>query len=136
MYLDKILLIILFLLITSIIASIKTAKFYKKKKNQYLSSFNTSLEFSNAMQIITEFASKFNYNIEYFDKKNKDIVLSDDISVKSYGFFYPIYISENQDVLKIEIGLVSRLYQIGYFSKPYHEKFYNGLKAFFYTKNI
>lgn len=135
MYIRGILIIVLFLLITFIIASIKTVKFYKKNNNQYLSSFKTSLKLNKTIQLIIDFASKFNYNIEYFDKKNKYIVLSDNISLKSYGFFYPIYINENEANLTIEIGLKSRLYQMGYFAKPYHKRLYNGLKAFFYTKN-
>ena len=75
-------------------------------------------------------AHQSGYKIEFLDEANGNLVLSDSPSLTSFGFFYPIYLTSNGETdTVVEVGIKSKVWQIGPIRARHHERCFNGMKA-------
>lgn len=87
---------------------------------------------------IVQFARQSNINIDIVEVSYNSIkiVLSSDVTIFSFGFFYPILIHKgNDDMLEINIGIIGRLFQHSPAVKRQHKKIYDKLTVMLSDKN-
>lgn len=99
-------------------------------KPRTLRSLSTTLDARATFKAILKFATKTGYEVEAFDEENGRLVLSDRPTITTWGFFYPIFIStvkERQTL--VEIGIKSRLIQVGPLVTRKHSKCCDGIKS-------
>ena len=100
-----------------------------KIKPKSIQSFTTNKTPPSAMKTIITFAQQSRYNVEFLDDDERSIVLGDGPSLLSWGFFYPIYLTDRQGQTLIEVGIKSKLWHPGRIRARLHEKCFNGIKA-------
>ena len=82
------------------------------------------------LKTIIGYAQQSGYKIEFLDEANGNLVLSDSPSLTSFGFFYPIYLTSNGETdTVVEVGIKSKVWQIGPIRARHHERCFNGMKA-------
>lgn len=111
------------------ISKTRKAPFLLKQKPKRLLRFSTSQSPQKIIEQVILLAHTFNYPIEDIDESRGRIILSSSINWTSWGFFYPIYTSlQNDGKTLVEVGIKSRLYQYGPLVTRAHKKFYNKVK--------
>ncbi len=125
--------IILAITITSILSyysSKRDSSFLLKKKPKHLMALNTKLLPTEIITIIiNDISPKLGYKVESFDVEKKNIVLSSPGTLFSWGFFYPIYITSQDDLSVVEIGIRSKLFQGGPIRTKQHKKCFHAIKS-------
>lgn len=107
----------------------RKATLHLKQKPKRLLRFITNQSPKKIIEQVTLIASTFNYTIEDIDESIGRIILGSQLNWISWGFFYPVYISnQNDGKTYVEIGIKSRLYQRGPLVTRAHKKFYNRVK--------
>ena len=82
------------------------------------------------LKAIIRFAQMSGYKIDAIDEATGRMVLSDSASMTSWGFFYPIFLTyQNNGQTSIEVGIKSKLFQMGPIVTRHHEKILNGIRA-------
>jgi len=82
------------------------------------------------LKAIITVAQQSGYKIEFLDENEGQIVLSDSISLTSFGFFYPIFVtSQGGDQTLVEVGIKSRAWQVGPIVARHHDRCFSGIKA-------
>jgi len=71
--------------------------------------------------IIDDVSPKLGYKVESFDVEQKTVILSSSPRF-SAGFFYPIYITSQDDLSVVEIGIKSKLFAGGPIGGPLRTK--------------
>ncbi|MCF7793061.1 MAG: hypothetical protein K9N09_04010 [Candidatus Cloacimonetes bacterium] len=104
----------------------------KKPKN--LTQIYSQLEPEIILKSIIKFARISKYEIDHFDEENNIIILSKAIGFFDYGFFFPIYISIENSRTLIEIGIKSKVLQLGPIPERTLERFVTGIKTSLYLK--
>ncbi|MCK4352032.1 hypothetical protein KAW65_01345 [candidate division WOR-3 bacterium] len=119
----------IFFIICVIIAN--SRKWYSviKGKSSNLPSFTTNQSQEIVMDRIISKAEQSKYTIEVTDRERGRIILSEGISGWSWGFFYPIYISNEDGLTLIETGIRSRLIQIGPIPRRHHRRCIEFIKS-------
>ena len=112
----------------------RKATLHLKQKPKRLLGFITNQSPQKIIEQVTLIASTFNYTIEDIDESIGRIILSSSPSWifgwESWGFFYPVYVSiQNDGNTLVEVGIKSRLYQVGPLVTIAHKKFYNKIKS-------
>lgn len=70
------------------------------------------------------------YEADEISESGDRIVLSEPPTLVTWGFFYPIYVTERGDEgTLVEIGIKSKFVQIGAIPRRAHERFANRLKS-------
>ncbi len=105
-----------------------------KQKPKRLLGFITNQSPQKIIEQVTLIASTINYTIEDIDESIGRIILSSTPSWifgwESWGFFYPVYVSiQNDGNTLVEVGIKSRLYQVGPLVTIARKKFYNKIKS-------
>ena len=82
------------------------------------------------MRAIIRFAQTSGYKIDAIDEPTGRIVLSDSANLVSWGFFYPVFLTyQNNGSTTVEVGIKSKIFQMGPIVTRYHEKMLNGLRG-------
>ena len=75
------------------------------------------------------FSPKLGYKVESFDVEKGNVILSSSITPFSWGFFYPIYITSQDEISEVEIGITSKLIQSGPLRTRQHKKCFHAIKS-------
>lgn len=118
-----------------IIVSMRSGKSQLDTKPRDLMSFESQVDDKLALETIVNFAQQTGYSIDTIDENNKRIVLSDSATMTSWGFFYPIFISrqDNGSTL-VEVGIRSKAIMVGPVVTQHHEKCFNGIRAAIFAR--
>jgi hypothetical protein len=101
-----------------------------KSRPKQLRSIATTNNPREALKAIIRFAQQSNYKISIIDETKYRLVLDEPPTLTSWGFFYPIFISQCVDnATLIEVGIKSKLVQVGPIVWRHHERCVNGIKA-------
>ena len=106
-----------------------------KKPRRYIKSFETTLRTDEVMKSIVNFAIRTGYRIENFDEKEGRIILSDGITLTSWGFFYPIFISKSDSgSTVVEVGVRGKASIVGTIAFRCQERVLNGIKGYIFAR--
>ncbi len=124
--------IVIIIAVFLIIAGMRRAP---RKKPRHLMSFRTTMTLREGLKSIIDFAIQRGYEIDDFTEMEGRIILSDSVSPTSWGFFYPIYVSKNDNgSTLIEVGIRGKAPIAGTFALRHQERCFNGLKAFIFAR--
>ena len=124
--------IVIIIAVFLIIAGMRGAP---RKKLRHLTSFTTTMNIKEAMKAVIDFALQGGYRIDDFEETEGRIILSDSVSTTSWGFFYPIYLSKNDNgSILIEVGIRGKAPIAGTIALRHKERCFNGLKAFIFAR--
>lgn len=113
-----------------IIAAMRKGSSAVKTKPSRLMSFTTARAPHDVMTIVVRFAQQSGYKIDEIAESDGRILLSDSATATSWGFFYPVYVSKQNDGNSlVEVGIKSQLIQVGPIVSRNHERCFNGIKA-------
>ena len=118
-------LIVCILLIVA--ASCKGSKVIDEKPSKIIK-ITSELGISDVYKKLLKYSQNCAYKVESLDEEKHVIVFGDDATLTSYGFLYPIYLSEENGKTIIEIGIKSKAFQVGPIVTKSHEKFVNNIK--------
>ena len=118
------------LLLLIIIAAMRKGSSALKSKPKRLKSITTTNNPQETLKTIIRFAQQSNYKISVIDETKCQLVLDESLTFTSWGFFYPIFVSQSADnTTMIEVGIKSKLIQVGPIVSGHHERCVNGIKA-------
>ncbi|MFX0209189.1 MAG: hypothetical protein ACFFDT_24610 [Candidatus Hodarchaeota archaeon] len=100
-----------------------------KTKPSHLVEFRTPLSLYDVRSVVTNFARQNGYKIEDVDEDTDRIILSTSPNWSSWGYFYPIYLTQTNGETLIEVGIKSRLFVYGSIRTRHLERCVNGIKA-------
>jgi len=113
-----------------IIAAMRKGISTLKSKPKRLKSIITSTNPHETLKTIICFAQQSNYKVSALDETKYQLVLDESTTLTSWGFFYPIFISQHADnATLIEVGIKSKFVQIGPIVSRCHEKCVVGIQA-------
>lgn len=99
-------------------------------KPRRLQTFTVQADPQQALEEVIHFAQQAGYKISAKDEAKGQLVLEESASAMSWGFFFPIFITRQpDDVTLVEVGIKSKLLQVGPIVTRSHEKCVNGIKA-------
>lgn len=99
-------------------------------------SLTTALSPQETLKIIIRTAQHDGYKIPAIDLENDQLVLEEPTSVMSWGFFFPVIVSQQSDrSTLVEIGIMSKLIQFGPIVTRSHDQCVNGIKAALFARN-
>ena len=124
--------ILIFLFIILAISTMRSSKRLLTKKPKNLFPIISSKRHRMIIKVIIKFATDNKYEIDHFDSEAGIIILSKPLSFFSNGFFFPIYITQENDKILIEIGIVSKAVQVGPIPKRILERCINGIEAYLF----
>ena len=122
--------IVLFIFL--IVSAMRSSKKLLTKKPKNLFRIYSTQKLQIIIKSIIKFSADKKYEIDYFDADEGKIILSKPLGFFSNGFFFPIYLTQEDDKILIEIGIVSKAVQIGPIPKRNLERCINGIKAYLY----
>ena len=101
-----------------------------KRRPKRVQSFVSRMSLGITLKTIIRYAQQSGYKIEFLDEVKGHLVLSDSPTLTSFGFFYPIYLTPQSEVeTLVEVGITSKLWQIGPIRARHHERCFNGIKG-------
>ncbi len=124
--------ILIFLFVTLIVSVMRSSKKLLTKKPKNLLRLTSSKNPQVIIKAIIKFAADKKYEIDHFDADEGKIILSKPLGLFSNGFFFPIYITQENENTLIEISIVSKAIQIGPIPKRTLERCYHGIKAYIF----
>ena len=114
-----------------VIAEFRKPSSVLKNKPKKLFTFKVKISPDEAIKEICAFGKAYKYSVAEILPDQSRIVLGDESSLFSYGFFYPVYLTPQQDgELLFEVGIASKAIQIGPVVWQRHQKFHDKLKEF------
>jgi hypothetical protein len=113
-----------------VIASMRGGSSSLGDRPKRLKSFTASMDSQKAFKSVIRFAQQTGYKISAIDEDKKQLVLEESASATSWGFLYPIFVSTaSEGAALIEVGIKSKLAQVGPIVTRSHEKCFNGIQA-------
>jgi hypothetical protein len=117
------------------IASVRKGSAVLGLKTKRLQSVSTTIDSVEALKTIIRFAQQSGYKVAAINEAIGQVVLEETASAFSWGFFFPIIVSQQSDgSTLVEIGIKSKLYQAGPIVTRSHEKCVNGIKSALFTQ--
>jgi hypothetical protein len=99
----------------------------RPRRIQYFAAWGTP---DVLLKAIIRFAQMSGYKIDAIDEAGGRLVLSDSASFTSWGFFYPVFLTyQGNGSTVIEVGIKSKLVQVGPIVTRHHEKCLNGIRG-------
>jgi len=89
---------------------------------------SSHLSVEEVFKKLVRFAQNGTFKTEAVDEEKKVIVFGENMNLTSNGFFYPIYLSEDNGSTKIEVGIKCKSIQIGPVVTAKHEAFVESIK--------
>ena len=122
-------LILVMLVIAWRYASTRKASTAVTAKPKRLLSFTTAHPPREALQILIDKTQGSDYAIDNVDEDHCSLILSTPPTATTWGFFYPIYLTQQDDGLTlVEVGIQSKLYQVGPLVRRQHERCFAHVK--------
>lgn len=121
--------IMLLVLSSSVAAARKSSSVLRSKPSQLIT-FTTSVSPSDTAKAVLRLVRNGRYDAEEISEDRNHIVLSEPPTLTTWGFFYPIYLTDlGEEGTLVEIGIKSKLVQLGPIKHRAHERFANSLKS-------
>jgi hypothetical protein len=99
----------------------------RPRRIQYFAAWGTP---DVILKAIIRFAQMGGYKIDAIDEAGGRIVLSESANFTSWGFFYPVFLTyQGNGQTIIEVGIKSKLVQVGPIVTRHHEKCLNGIRG-------
>lgn len=93
------------------------------EKPKRIKSLTTTASPQDVLEAIIGFARSSEFYIEAVDEHGGYVLLSEPMSLFSWGFYYPIYITnQSKDQTLVEVGIKSKVFQVGPVVSKRHEK--------------
>lgn len=119
-----------------IIAAMRRGSSATGSKPSRLQSFTATGSPQETLKAIIRFAQQAGYQISAIDEAKGQLVLEESASLTSWGFFFPVFVSPKSDnSTLVEVGIKSKLVQVGPIVSRSHEKCVNGIKASLFAKS-
>ncbi len=107
-----------------------------KKKPRYIESFEVEAPPEVILEAIAYFGMKKNMDIDFFDENERRITLGDRLNLFSGAFFYPIYLTtEENGATLVEVGVKGKASITGSAAFRYRDKVVQGIKAAIFMKS-
>jgi hypothetical protein len=120
----------LFALVGIIIATTRAITPAMRQKPSHVFTFATSVQWDAAMRTLLNAAPAAGYAVAEVDMPSGFIMLSQSISLLTWGFFLPVYVSVARDGrTMVEVGIRSKLYQRGPIVRRSHLRCFEALRA-------
>jgi hypothetical protein len=101
-----------------------------KVKPQRMESFSSIVSPDEALQSIVRFAYSSGYKVSNLDELAHRVVLEESISLFSWGFFFPVFISRQADgSTAISVGIRCKFWHYGFVITRRHRKCVKGIKT-------
>ncbi len=124
------------IVISYIIAAMRRGSSVIGSRPRRLQSFTATSGPQETLKAIIHFAQQAGYNISAIDESKGQLVLEESTSVMSWGFFFPVFVSQQSDnATLVEVGIMSKLPQVGPIVSSAHEKCVNGMKAALFAQD-
>lgn len=120
------------ILVTCIIllsASKKKASVWIDKKPKKLSVITSDKNTDEVFKKIVKFGQLGKYGIGAIEESKKVIVFEEKANMIHMGFFYPVYVSTENNQTKIEIGTQGKIKEFNSIRNKNHEAFLNSIKV-------
>ena len=124
-----IMVIILVVCIVFLTASKKKASVWIDKKPKTISVITSEKNNDEVFKKIVKFGQSGKYGIGAMDESKKVIVFEEKASMSHMGFFYPVYVSTENNQTKIEIGIQGKMKEFKSILNKNHEAFLNSIKV-------
>src|SRR5271155_2656325 len=99
----------LYIAVMLIIGALHKTSSVVANKPRRIQSFLTSLIPSTVLKVVITFVQRSRYRIEFLNETKGRLVLSDTVSLTSFGFFYPVLVtSQSGGQTLVEVGIESR----------------------------
>lgn len=121
--------VVMALFICLFIAATRTGKSVLGVRSKRMSAISTERDPESALKLVIRFAQQSGYKVVAIDEAKGQLVLEEPISLFTWGFFFPVFVSQQANRTVIEIGIKSKLFQYGPIVSRTHEKCISGLKA-------
>lgn len=119
-----------FIILLFVIAATRKGGDLLTKKPKKITSFTSDKNISEIFQKLLHFSQISSYKVEAIDETKFILILGENANLNGFGFFYPIYLSEDSDgKTKIEVGIKSKAIQAGPVVTKSLEKFTSNVKA-------
>lgn len=113
-----------------IIAAMRRGSSVIGSKTSRLQSFTVATNPQETLKAIVRFAQQAGNKISAIDEAKGQLVLEESASATSWGFFLPVFVSRQSDnSTLVEVGIKSKLVQVGPIVSRSHDKCVNGIKA-------
>lgn len=118
------LIIMVILLGMFVFAKYRQATSVVQGKPSQLRTFLTILPPEEVLKIVSELPGYSKYKLEDVNAGLGRVIMSEAPTATTWGFFYPVYVSKVEDGnTLVEVGIKSRLVQVGRLVGLSHEKF-------------
>jgi hypothetical protein len=119
-----------------IIAAMRRGSSVLGSKSRRLQSVSIAGSPQETLKAIIRFAQQAGYKIAAMDEAKGQLVLEEAASATSWGFFFPVSVTRGSDgSTLIEVGIKSKLFQIGPIMSRSHDRCINGIKAALFAKS-
>jgi hypothetical protein len=116
------------------LAAMRKASSAVKNQPLDLKRFLAPMPLAEVDTCVFHFAQQYGYHIDDLRLEEGRIILSDSATATSWGFFYPVYLTqETPTTTLVEVGIKSKFIQIGPIPSRHYEKCANGIYAAIYV---
>ncbi|MFA5366761.1 MAG: hypothetical protein WC333_02675 [Dehalococcoidia bacterium] len=113
-----------------IIASKKRGSVYLGAKSGQRQSFSTAGSPKETLKAICLFAKETGYKIAAIDEPKGQVVFEESASLLSWGFFFPVSVTQQSNgSTLVEVGIESKLVQVGPIVSRNHKRCVKGIKS-------
>lgn len=96
-----------------------------RKRGRFCTEKSIDIVFKN----LIKFGKNGSYKVDTMDEDKKVIVFSENASFMHMGFFYPVYLTSENNVTKIEVGIQGKLREFKSVVQKNHEIFFTNIKV-------
>jgi hypothetical protein len=133
----KLLLVILVLFVVLFIATTRKAGALLGVRTRRMLSVPTPASPDESLKAIIRFAQQSGYKVAAIQETEGLLVLDESISLMTWGFYFPVRVSQQADGLTlVEVGIRSKLFQVGPIVSRTHEKCVAGIRAALFARAI
>ena len=124
-----------------VIAAMRRGSSALGSRPRRIQAFTTTSSPQETLKAIIRFAQQAGYKIPAMDEAKGQLVLEEPASVTSFGFFFPVFVSQQSDgSTLVEVGIKSKVFQIGPIASRIvsrsHERCVTSMKAAFLAQTV
>jgi hypothetical protein len=113
-----------------IVAATRKGASAVKNRPKKILAFIAPMPPAEVMKSVIRYGQQSGYRIDDIANPGWRIILSEKPSFTTWGFFYPVYMTANQQGgTLVEVGIKSRFIQMGPIVTRKHEECFNGIRA-------
>jgi hypothetical protein len=133
----KVVLALLVLFAVLFIAATRKASALLGVRTRRMLAVSTSASPEEALKTIIRFAQQSGYKVAAIQETTGQLVLEESISLMTWGFHFPVQVSQQADgITLVEVGIRSKLFQVGPIVSRTHEKCVAGIRAALFARAV